>query len=481
MANNVEYIIRLQDLASSKLAKISEANDKADQSFKKTQQSANNLGGSLFSMGKVALAGLAYGALSVGKSILSMGNDFRSAQVAMTVFTGSAEVANKHITDLRNLANTTPFETGDLIDSSKVMQQFGISVNAVIPLQKALGDATGGNAEKFKQMTLAFSQMSSAGKLQGGDLLQMINAGFNPLMEISKRTGASMGDLRKQMEAGAISSQMIAESFAYATSEGGQFFGMMEKQSQTLSGRWSTFTDRIKNTGLKLFESSEGGLMKLMDVANEVLGWFESNFSKLGVMFQPLMDGIAPIIDAFDYLLKQLGFTGTAGNMLSKIFNAIGTVLNVLSPILKVVGWLTGKIIIGIANMISGIIDAIKLITDLFGLTSKVKFNPIADNKTNKTQNLAEFMASNEGKKQFSGGSTKSLLDSVKDKKVKEKNSLNAKTSSTNIKNITVNIGKLVEGLVIKVNDSKEVAPKLRDEIVKVLLSAVNDVNVIGG
>jgi len=471
-SNSVEYVIRLQDLASSKLAQIAEANNKADNSFKKTQRSANGF------MRSITFAGMAYGALSVGKSILSMGNDFRSAQVAMTVFTGSAEIANKHIKDLRDLAGSTPLETGDLIESSKVMQQFGISVNSVIPLQKAIGDATGGNAEKFKQMTLAFSQMSSAGKLQGQDLLQMINAGFNPLMEISKRTGVSMGDLRKQMEKGAISSEMIAESFAFATSEGGQFFGMMDKQSETLAGKWSSFSDRIKESGLKLFESSEGGLKKLLDIANQVLGWFEANWSKIGEMFKPIGEAIAPIIDAFGYFLQQLGFTGTAGNMLSKVFNAIGTVLNVLSPILKVIGWLVGRIIIGIANMVSGIMEAIKLVTDLFGLTSKVKFNAPTVAKKAEFQDLQGYMKTDEGKKQFSTGS---ILSKQKDQEAKAKNALNARTSSSNIKNITVNIGSLVDGLTVKVMEAKEIAPRIKEEITKYLLTAVNDVNVIGG
>lgn len=475
-SNSVEYVIRLRDLASSALAKISQANDKADQSFKKTQNSASLLGGAF---GAISIAGLAYGAFSLGKSILTMGKDMQQATVAMEVMTGSADVARKHIADLKNFAAVTPFETADLIDASKVMQQFGITVNSVLPLQKALGDASGGNAEKFKQMTLAFSQMSSAGKLQGQDLLQMINAGFNPLMEISKRTGVSMGELRKQMEAGSISSAMIAESFGFATAEGGQFFNMMERQSQTIAGRWSTFTDKIKNAGLKIFESSEGGLSKLLDVANDVLSWFETNWGIITEMFKPLWDAIQPIIDAFKEVFIWMGLTGDAGSTLGKVFNVLGTIINAVSPILKVIGFIAGEVIKVVGAMIIIIFQAIKAVTDFFGLTSKTKFKKPEVAKVNEVANLKDYLKTDEGKKEFNTGGKKDTV--IKENKIKARNSENARTANSSIKNITINIGSLVDGLTVKVNETREMAPRIKEEITKYLLSAVNDVNIIGG
>ena len=77
----------------------------------------------------------------------------------------------------------------------------------------------------------------------GQDLLQMVNAGFNPLQIISQKTGKSMGELRKEMEEGRISFQMVAQAMRDAASEGGRYFGLMEQQSQSLNGRLSTLGD----------------------------------------------------------------------------------------------------------------------------------------------------------------------------------------------------------------------------------------------
>ena len=76
-----------------------------------------------------------------------------------------------------------------------------------------------GNAERFQRLALAFSQVSAAGKLQGQDLLQMVNAGFNPLQEISKKTGESMLELKERMSDGRISLKEVEEAMKSATSE----------------------------------------------------------------------------------------------------------------------------------------------------------------------------------------------------------------------------------------------------------------------
>jgi tape measure domain-containing protein len=101
---------------------------------------------------------------------------------------------------------------------------------------KQIGDISMGDEERFKSLTLAFAQMSSTGKLMGQDLLQMINAGFNPLSVIAEKTGKSIGQLKKDMEAGAVSSEMVADAFRMVTAEGGRFYGMTQKQAEGIRG-----------------------------------------------------------------------------------------------------------------------------------------------------------------------------------------------------------------------------------------------------
>lgn len=191
----------------------------------------------------IAAIGVGATLLNVGKNALKASSDFEQAQVSFGVMLNSAEKANKLVNQLQDMANITPFETQDLLDASKVLLNFGIELEDVLPDLQMLGDISGGNKEKMRSMTLAFAQMSSAGRLMGQDLLQMVNAGFNPLQQISEKTGKSMAVLKDEMSEGKISVEMVQQAFKDATSEGGRFYGMMEKQSQTLEGVTSTMSD----------------------------------------------------------------------------------------------------------------------------------------------------------------------------------------------------------------------------------------------
>lgn len=211
------------------------------------EEGINKAKNSLSSLSTIlaSIAGLGVGAtlIEFGKGALKASSDFEQAQVSFEVMLGSAQKAAVLTTQLQNMANITPFETQDLTENAKVLLNFGETLQDIVPDLQMLGDISGGNAEKLKSLTLVFGQMSANGRLMGQDLLQMINAGFNPLQIISQKTGKSMSQLREEMEKGQISASMVKQAFKDVTSKGGKFYQMMGKQSKTLAGEWSTLQD----------------------------------------------------------------------------------------------------------------------------------------------------------------------------------------------------------------------------------------------
>lgn len=135
-----------------------------------------------------------------------------------------------------------------------------------------------GDSQKFGSLTLAFSQMSAAGRLMGQDLNQMINAGFNPLQVISEKTGKSIAQLKKEMESGAISSQMVADAFSSATAEGGKFHGMIEKSADGIRNAQNQLTGAIQDTLNSIGESQEGIIKGSYEVATSLV----QNYDKVG-------------------------------------------------------------------------------------------------------------------------------------------------------------------------------------------------------
>lgn len=256
-------------------------------------QRVNVMGHQLRGYG-TAFAAIGAGIVGVGSAMgtaqrgIALAADSEENEVAFGVMLGNMEKGKKLVKDLQDFAAKTPMDTATLQQSAKLLLQFGVAGDNLLPIMQMLGNATGGNAEKMRAMSLAFGQMSSTGRLMGGDLFQMVNAGFNPLQEMAEHLAKTIGGdvnmhmqtLKKRMEAGQISIRQVIESFQRASAAGGRFEGLMEKQSQTLKGLFSTMQDDVDGVLREIGKSlAEGldlkGMMKdVSAVAQATREWF---------------------------------------------------------------------------------------------------------------------------------------------------------------------------------------------------------------
>lgn len=129
-----------------------------------------------------------------------------------------------------------------------------------------------GDKQKMQSLALAFSQASSAGKLQGQDFLQLINAGFNPLQVISERTGKSMSVLKDEMSKGKITADMLSQAFQWATDEQGLFYNGAEKAGTTTIGRLNQIKDTFSEFIIGVFDKLKPVIDTCLDFATNVLG-----------------------------------------------------------------------------------------------------------------------------------------------------------------------------------------------------------------
>ena len=176
-------------------------------------------------------------AVGLAKMGIAYNSQMQDFQSKFKVLLGSAAKANKHVADLRKMALKTPFRTTDLAAASQQLLTFGIRSKDVKGHLQRLGDISLGNKEKFQQLGLVLGQVSSQGKLMGQDLLQFINAGFNPLQELSKMGRGTYKELKDQMAQGKISFEDVQAAMEHATSKGGQFFNGMKEGSKTFAAQ----------------------------------------------------------------------------------------------------------------------------------------------------------------------------------------------------------------------------------------------------
>ena len=214
----------------------------------KLNESTNLLKGFQTTIGGV-LGGAALGISikSMGDFAINASKKFEQAQISFSKMLQSEKDGQRLINDIQDLANATPMTSDSLANNARLLLNFNaVAKDEVIPTLKMLGDITGGDQARMDSLTLAFAQSASAGRLMGQDLLQMINAGFNPLQIMAEKTGKSIAQLKDDMSKGKISTDMVIQAFKDATEAGGKFYGMMEAQSQSKAGLEATKADSLE-------------------------------------------------------------------------------------------------------------------------------------------------------------------------------------------------------------------------------------------
>ena len=220
------------------------------------------------------------GGAALGKQLISdmvrVRGEFQAADTAIQTLLGSKEKADSLMSKVRDYAKISPLEFSDVTSATQMMLGFNIEAEKVPRFLQAIGDVSMGDTQKFNSLTLAFSQMSAAGKLMGQDLNQMINAGFNPLQIMAEKSGKSIAQLKEEMSKGAISAEMVQQAFIDATSAGGKFYQMSENASKTINGQLSMMQDAMDAAFNEMGQKSEGFIIGSIQATTKLIENYET-------------------------------------------------------------------------------------------------------------------------------------------------------------------------------------------------------------
>lgn len=309
---------------------LSRASQAVDAFQSKVQSASSSIGSQLM------------GALGIGGGLASIGwgaklaIDAERAQAGFAVLTGSAEKAKQMLAEIKQFSQVSPISQSTLRDAATVMIQFGVATDNVIPALKQFGDITGGEAQRLSMMSLAFAQMSAAGRLMGQDLLQMVNAGFNPLQEISRKTGESLIDLKKRMEGGGVSAKEVADAFESATAAGGRFHGRLTAEMGTTGGKIDKLKASVANLAQAFGETLAPSIARVVDSVTpmiQALGHADSIMSGNVTRILAFAAGTAALLFAFSKIVAGV-------QALVAAYRALATASAIAQALSGPKGWL---------------------------------------------------------------------------------------------------------------------------------------------
>ena len=136
-----------------------------------------------------AIAGVGLAA----KSAVTQADRLKKITLDLTVLMdNNADAADRMVKQFQSLARRTPLTTSVLADGARQLLAFGRSSQFVVKDLENLATIAGGDTERLRLLTKAFADVVAAGKLQGQELRQFTNQGFNPLREMADMTGKSL-------------------------------------------------------------------------------------------------------------------------------------------------------------------------------------------------------------------------------------------------------------------------------------------------
>jgi hypothetical protein len=342
-------LIRLMGDSSQYQRMLVEAQGATSQAMQHMQEASSSiqgLTGSLEGWGQTTLGiigqlGIAMSGLSLAKHAVALANAAENTQVSFEVMIGNAERAKELIGDLTKLGAETPYELTDLLQSTKTLLTMGTNVEDILPILKSLGDITGGDAFKLQHLTYAFGRATNQGRVMGHELRMMTMTGFNPAQVLAEKMSKEMGislpaAMSKVQGSGhnvSLTITQLKEALRIATSEGGRFFGNMEKQSQTVTGLFSTMVDNLdgmlRNFGKTIVEAMHIKDIEraFIDLFGNAGAWFTSlppEVKKLGTQILAL----TAIVGGMGLGWTLLGgvVTSTLGNMATLVMAPISGV-----------------------------------------------------------------------------------------------------------------------------------------------------------
>ena len=287
-------------------------------------------------------------ALTAGIGVVSkLGMETEKTATAFNVLVGNEEKAAKMLGELNKYADNTLWDRTTVQEASKTMLGFGVSTESVVTDLKMLGDVAMGDKNKLNQLALVFGQISAAGKLQGQDLLQLINAGYNPLLDISEMTGKSVAQLKDDMSKGLVTFDMVRAAFEKATGEGGKFNNMTERIAETSYGAFEQLKGKLISTLLELYNIIQPLIIPVLDALGKVLEFI----GKIASWVADNMETLAPIIKVTAIAIGAYIAVTKAATIATGAFAAVFKVLNIIMSLNPV-----GLIIAGIAALIAAIV-----------------------------------------------------------------------------------------------------------------------------
>lgn len=307
-----------------------------------------------------AFAGIVSGFADVGaaaaSSVVEIAAFREGSLAALETVMGSSEAARRSFSNAMVMANQTPADTADVVGQYQRYAVAGFAEREIQPLVAAtadLGAAFGQTASD--SFSLVVSQMRAAGKMDRGDLRQLLNAGVNTgevLDSIARQMGIRGENARatRQQVLAAISRgrvtgetgiQAALDATRNRLDRGGALGTFARRQSETLVGALSNARNAVFNLVAGMDLSNIPGIRAFKDAVLAVTAALADG-TPAAAMLRGAITGAANAVGGmFGRLFTVQNMTAAFG-MVSRGVQAVGRFATTAWPVVRAFGQALG-------------------------------------------------------------------------------------------------------------------------------------------
>lgn len=271
-------------------------------------QSIENVFNRIKSVASVAFAG--FTAKEIISTLGTVRGEFQQFEIAFETMLGSGQKAKGMISDLANLAASTPFDMKGVVNGAKQLLAYGFAANEITETMRRLGDVSAGLGLNLQDLTWLYGTTMVQGRLFTRDLMQFTGRGIPLTEELAKQFGVTKDKVSELVTAGKVGFPEVKKAIESLTNEGGKFGGLMEKQSHSITGQVSNIKDTIEMAINDLGTQTEGLMNDALDITSKVIDhWKEIGEVILAAASAiGLYKAMAVSVAAFDTATANVGY-----------------------------------------------------------------------------------------------------------------------------------------------------------------------------
>lgn len=214
--------------------------------------------------------------IQLAREIVNVRGEMQQLEIAFTTMLKSPEKAIKLMSELKDFAANTPFGLMDSAKGAKQLIAYGSQAGSVIDELKMLGDVASGISVPLGDIVYLYGTLRTQGRAYAVDMRQFASRGIPIYEEVAKVMKINADQVQEFVSAGKVGFKEVEQAFMNMTSESGMYGGLMEKQTESVTGQIEKLKDNIQFMFNDIGKSSEGAIYTAIDGAATLVDNYEA-------------------------------------------------------------------------------------------------------------------------------------------------------------------------------------------------------------